>query len=196
MLRAWRRRVRPAADAGGRSISVLQWLLNAENPRTSPLSRLLAFFSTLHATLRNGARAVLQFYPESDTQVHLCMQAATRAGFGGGLVVDYPNSKKAKKLFLVLWVGGAMVPPPGWQGELASAKHEVPQGLVAEHEMGKAAATQVKYEKKRDGAKGKKGKGKRKSGESTKEWIVRKKELYRTRGKEVSVVVYEVAVHR
>jgi 18S rRNA (guanine1575-N7)-methyltransferase len=89
-----------------------------------------------------------------------------------------------------------MVPPPGWQGELASAKHEVPQGLVAEHEMGKAAATQVKYEKKRDGAKGKKGKGKRKSGESTKEWIVRKKELYRTRGKEVSVVVYEVAVHR
>lgn len=127
---------------------------------------------------------MLQFYPESDEQVHLCMQAATKAGFGGGLVVDYPNSRKAKKLFLVLWVGGAMRPPPGWSGELASEAQEVPRGLVAEHEKGEGASSGVKYEGsgRAAGAKGKKGK--RRTGESGKTWILKKKELYRKRGKE------------
>lgn len=168
------------------SISVLQWLLNADTLNASPIGRLSAFFTTLHAALRLGARAVLQFYPESDEQVHLCMQAATKAGFGGGLVVDYPNSRKAKKLFLVLWVGGAMRPPPGWTGELDSEQQAVPQGLVAEHERGDGAASSVKYESGKVGAArgAKKGKGKRRSGESGKDWILRKKELYRKRGKE------------
>lgn len=31
---------------------------------------------------------------------------AMKAGFYGGLVVDYPNSTKAKKYFLVLMTGG------------------------------------------------------------------------------------------
>lgn len=31
---------------------------------------------------------------------------AMKAGFQGGLVVDYPNSTKAKKYFLVLNAGG------------------------------------------------------------------------------------------
>lgn len=31
--------------------------------------------------------------------------AAMRAGFSGGLVVDFPNSAKAKKYYLVLMVG-------------------------------------------------------------------------------------------
>lgn len=34
-----------------------------------------------------------------------------KAGFYGGLVVDYPNSAKAKKYFLVLMTGGAMPLP-------------------------------------------------------------------------------------
>lgn len=32
--------------------------------------------------------------------------AAMRAGFSGGLVVDFPHSTRAKKYFLVLMVGG------------------------------------------------------------------------------------------
>jgi len=36
---------------------------------------------------------------------------ATRAGFFGGVVVDFPNSTKAKKFFLVLMTGGAMPMP-------------------------------------------------------------------------------------
>lgn len=34
-----------------------------------------------------------------------------KAGFFGGLVVDYPNSTKAKKFFLVLMTGGSMPLP-------------------------------------------------------------------------------------
>jgi 18S rRNA (guanine1575-N7)-methyltransferase len=32
--------------------------------------------------------------------------AAMRCGFGGGVIVDYPNSSKAKKLYLVISAGG------------------------------------------------------------------------------------------
>jgi len=35
-------------------------------------------------------------------------KAAMKAGFSGGLVVDYPNSSKAKKLYLVLDAGGSV----------------------------------------------------------------------------------------
>lgn len=36
--------------------------------------------------------------------------AAMRAGFSGGLVVDFPNSSKAKKYYLVLMVGQPLEP--------------------------------------------------------------------------------------
>ncbi|KAL3182724.1 hypothetical protein MRX96_045858 [Rhipicephalus microplus] len=62
----------------------------------------------LYACLGRGRRAVFQFYPENADQVELLTQQAMRAGFTGGLVVDYPNSTKAKKMFLVLFTA--------WQG--------------------------------------------------------------------------------
>lgn len=37
--------------------------------------------------------------------VQMITSAAMRAGFSGGLVVDFPNSAKAKKYYLVLMVG-------------------------------------------------------------------------------------------
>lgn len=39
--------------------------------------------------------------------------AAMRAGFSGGLVVDFPHSTRAKKYFLVLMVGHTSVVPTG-----------------------------------------------------------------------------------
>ncbi|KAK0546548.1 18S rRNA (guanine1575-N7)-methyltransferase [Tilletia horrida] len=98
---------------GAISISALQWLCNADTSTANPAARLLHFFTTLYGCLTRGARAVFQFYPETDEQVRFIMSAATRAGFGGGLVVDFPNSKKAKKYYLVLWVGGEMPVTPG-----------------------------------------------------------------------------------
>lgn len=92
---------------GAVSISALQWLCYANKTFDNPIRRLYCFFSTLFACLSRSARAVLQFYPENSEQVELITAQATKAGFFGGVVVDFPNSTKAKKMFLVLMTGGA-----------------------------------------------------------------------------------------
>ena len=52
--------------------------------------------------MKRDARAVLQFYPEDSDQALLIAQIASRVGFAGGVVIDYPNSTKAKKYYLCL----------------------------------------------------------------------------------------------
>lgn len=159
---------RPGSFDGAISISVLQWLLNAEtsHPMSSPPHRLNRFFTTLHSALRNPSRAVFQFYPSSDDQIQLITSSAQKAGFGGGIVVDYPNSNKARKVFLCLLVGGG------------GAQQQIPKGLEGEGDE-----TRAKFERRRDRERGKEKKGKRKSIKD-KDWILNKKELYRKRGKE------------
>jgi len=102
---------RAGAFDGAVSISALQWLCYADKASHNPTKRLYRFFSSLFACLSRSARAVLQFYPENAEQVELITAQATKAGFFGGVVVDFPNSTKAKKMFLVLMTGGA-VPLP------------------------------------------------------------------------------------
>jgi 18S rRNA (guanine1575-N7)-methyltransferase len=143
------------------SISVLQWLLNAEtsHPTSSPPHRLTRFFTTLFSALRNPSRAVLQFYPTSDDQIQLITSIAQKAGFGGGIIVDYPNSKKARKVFLCLFVGSG------------SQNKEVPKGLEGEvDEDGEA-----RFERRREREKSR-SKGKRKNVKD-KGWILKKKEV-------------------
>lgn len=146
------------------SISVLQWLLNAESshPTMSPPHRLTRFFTTLHAALRNPSRAVLQFYPSSDDQIALITSIAQKAGFGGGIVVDYPNSKKAKKVFLCLMVGGG------------GGERQVPCGLDGVE--GEADREGVVFERRREREKKRSKSGKR-SVVKDKDWILRKKEV-------------------
>lgn len=96
---------RPGTFDGAISISVLQWLCNADSSHSNPAQRLNKFFTSLYASLSRGARAIFQFYPESDDQVQFMMSIAQKAGFSGGLVVDYPNSRKAKKFYLCLFAG-------------------------------------------------------------------------------------------
>ncbi|KDQ61012.1 hypothetical protein JAAARDRAFT_569845 [Jaapia argillacea MUCL 33604] len=162
---------RPGSFDGAISISVIQWLLNAEtsHPTSSPPHRLTRFFTTLHSALKNPSRAVLQFYPSSDDQIQLITSIAQKAGFGGGIVVDYPNSKKAKKVFLCLFVGSG------------GAQH-VPQGL--DGEVPEGAGDSVKFEKRREREKRRKENGAKRKGVKDKDWILKKKELYRRRGKE------------
>lgn len=163
---------RPGSFDGAISISVIQWLLNAEtsHPTSSPPHRLTRFFTTLHSALRNPSRAVLQFYPTSDDQVQLITSIAQKAGFGGGVVVDYPNSKKARKVFLCLFVGGG-------------GATQVPKGLDVGDGVGEEDDSKAKFEKRRqrEMKRAKSGKTKKVIG---KEWILKKKELYRRRGKE------------
>lgn len=167
------------------SISVLQWLLNAEtsHPTSSPPHRLQRFFTTLHSALRNPSRAVFQFYPSSDDQIQLITSIAQKAGFGGGIVIDYPNSKKAKKVFLCLFVGGGR------------GQQEVPKGLEGDEEED----SEVRFERRRERERSRGKSGKRKNIKD-REWILKKKEvrlrivchgiilillqLYRKRGKE------------
>ncbi|KAI0748074.1 williams-Beuren syndrome critical region protein 22 [Daedaleopsis nitida] len=162
---------RPGSFDGAISVSVLQWLLNAEtsHPTSSPPHRLNRFFTTLHAALKNPSRAVLQFYPTSDDQIQLITSIAQKAGFGGGVVVDFPNSKKARKVFLCLFVGGG------------GGAQQVPKGLEGEEEEGMEG--KALFEKRRERLRSRDKGGKRK-GVKDKEWILKKKELYRQRGKE------------
>ncbi|KAI0818631.1 methyltransferase [Irpex lacteus] len=141
---------------------VIQWLLNAEtsHPTSSPPHRLTRFFTTLHSALRNPSRAVLQFYPTSDDQIQLITSIAQK-------LVDYPNSKKAKKVFLCLFVG-------------SGGAQQVPKGLDGEEVTEDG---QARFEKRREKFRSRGKDGKRKNIKD-KDWILKKKELYRQRGKE------------
>ncbi|VDD75159.1 unnamed protein product [Mesocestoides corti] len=108
---------RSGAFDGAVSISAVQWLFNSETSSQNPLKRIRTFFSSLYACLSRGARAVLQCYPESSQQLDLLQTEAVRAGFTGGIVVDFPNSTRAKKYFLVLDVGVARTVPSALTGK-------------------------------------------------------------------------------
>ncbi|XP_055641952.1 probable 18S rRNA (guanine-N(7))-methyltransferase isoform X2 [Toxorhynchites rutilus septentrionalis] len=145
---------------GAVSISALQWLCNADKKCHVPQKRLYQFFTTLFSCLTRNARAVFQFYPENSEQIELITSQAMKAGFFGGLVVDYPNSAKAKKYFLVLMTGGmASLPAALGTGE---------------------SDNQISYSRKREFAKNARGKSVKKS----KEWILQKKERRRQQQKE------------
>ena len=79
---------------GAISISAVQWLCNADKSCHEPRIRLKAFFSSLYRCLGRGARAVLQIYPENLAQRELILGFAMRAGFSGGIVVDYPQEER------------------------------------------------------------------------------------------------------
>ncbi|KAH7340760.1 S-adenosyl-L-methionine-dependent methyltransferase [Rhizoctonia solani] len=166
---------RPGSFDGAISISVIQWLCNADASTHSPPARLARFFQTLHASLTRSARAVLQFYPQSDDQIQLIMGIAMKSGFQGGLVIDYPNSRKAKKYFLCLFSGGSN------GGGATKAKIELPKGLDGEDPDQERENAQ--FEKRREKFKSRQ-KRKNIKDKDSREWILRKKELYRKRGKE------------
>jgi 18S rRNA (guanine1575-N7)-methyltransferase len=83
-------------------VSAIQWLCYSDATDQDPKLRLNRFFSSLYTVLKRNAKAILQFYPENSEQAVLIAQAASRVGFSGGLLVDYPNSSKAKKFYLCL----------------------------------------------------------------------------------------------
>ncbi|KAK3587591.1 hypothetical protein CHS0354_032791 [Potamilus streckersoni] len=157
---------RPGTFDGVISISALQWLCNADKTYHHPPRRLYKFFSTLYACMKRGARAVFQLYPENSSQLELITQQSMKAGFTGGLVVDYPNSTKAKKMFLCLFAGGTTQALPkglGTEGAIDMRKNE------------------ITYSDKRERIKNARGKSLKKS----RDWILEKKERRRRQGKEV-----------
>lgn len=145
---------------GAISISVLQWLLNADTSSSSPKYRLMRFFSTLYGCLARGARAVFQFYPETDQSMSFITSLANKCGFSGGVVVDFPDSKKSKKYYMVLQAGSGTnmtIPIQSRESE------EVPSQTVPYAPNRSSKSSRVKKSQIK----------------GTKEWILRKKERYR-----------------
>lgn len=181
------------------SVSALQWLCYSDASDLKAARRLNTFFTCLYRCLRRGARAALQFYPETPAQVRrdaavqyndtctnshphamqleLISTAALRCGFTGGVVVDFPNSTKAKKYFLCIFAG---VDPE-------AAKAALPQGRGASAGGG-ASPFEVPYEARR-------GVGQKKArraeerraagGVKTKAYINAKKAAQRAQGRDV-----------
>lgn len=159
---------RPATFDACISISALQWLCYSNSASQNPRKRLTRFFSSLYTVLKRGGRAVLQFYPETAEQAVLISETATRVGFAGGVVVDYPNSAKAKKHYLVLsFDRGAAKAAKEHQGLTGKAPGQV-------QVVGTAAAGKANGKPPR-----------KKKGTKTKEWILHKKESQRKKGKAV-----------
>merc|ERR1719330_71542 len=158
---------RPASFDGCISISALQWLCYSNSAAQIPKKRLTRFFSSLYQVLRRGARAVLQFYPETAEQAILISECAAKVGFAGGVVVDYPNSTKAKKHYLVLSFERAYKAPEG-----------LTDGALLSGSKSESVRVDQKLHKK-------KGKLHKKKWGKTKDWIVNKKETQRKKGKDV-----------
>jgi 18S rRNA (guanine1575-N7)-methyltransferase len=167
--------LRAHAFDGAVSISAVQWLCNADTAGADPRARLRRFFASLYRCLCRGARAVLQLYPSGPEQAEMITSAALRVGFSGGLVVDFPNSTRAKKYFLVLMAGPGAAPPRGKDGEGAEEADGVAvAGRRARRGKGDAGAPR-----------GLMGGGKRHPHQKGKAWVMKKKEQMRGRGVEV-----------
>jgi len=140
------------------SISAIQWLCNADTSGNDPKKRLLYFFNSLYASLKRGGKFVAQFYPKNDSQTESILAAAKVAGFGGGLMIDEPESKRNKKYYLVLTAGMSER-----SVNLAGATMD-------------AASSNKKLSSKQ-----------RKKLETKKDFIARKKETMKRRGKKVAL---------
>lgn len=144
------------------SVSALQWLCYSNSKEEIPKRRLVRFFSSLYQVVKRGGRAALQFYPQTSDQANLIAECATRVGFSGGVVIDYPNSTKAKKHYLVLSFERVSV---------------TPSSLVAK-DPGIRVDTQKLMQKK---IRIKKEKG----GSKSRKWIIDKKKVQRLKGRKV-----------
>ncbi|XP_057980592.1 18S rRNA (guanine-N(7))-methyltransferase RID2 [Malania oleifera] len=165
--------LRPGVVDGVISISAVQWLCNADKSSHEPRLRLKAFFGSLYRCLARGARAVLQVYPENLAQRELILSFAMRAGFAGGVVVDFPHSTKRRKEFLVLTCG-----PPSISTAVPSGKGEDDESCSDDDSsQDEEIQTVCISDRHRPWKKlkiAKKGKGR--------EWVLKKKEQMRRKG--------------
>ncbi|XP_076947705.1 18S rRNA (guanine-N(7))-methyltransferase RID2-like [Bidens hawaiensis] len=166
--------LRPGAMMDGAiSISAVQWLCNADKSCHQPHLRLKAFFDSLYRCLGRGARAVFQLYPENIAQRELIYRFAMRAGFAGGMVIDYPHSSKKRKEYLVLTCG-----KPSESTATPSAKGEDGNSISDDDSSGDEENQTVSISDKNRPRKKQKitKKGK------TRSWVLQKKEKMRSKG--------------
>ncbi|XP_019197762.1 PREDICTED: probable 18S rRNA (guanine-N(7))-methyltransferase [Ipomoea nil] len=169
--------LRPGVVDGAIGISSIQWLCNADKSSHEPRIRLKAFFGTLYRSLARGARAVFQVYPENLAQRELILGFAMRAGFAGGIVIDFPHSTKKRKEYLVLTCGppslsSATPKGKGEDGECYSSDDD-----SSEDEENQTVCVSDRHRPRKKQKVNKKGKGRA--------WVMKKKDQMRKKGKEV-----------
>ncbi|XP_010545408.1 PREDICTED: probable 18S rRNA (guanine-N(7))-methyltransferase isoform X2 [Tarenaya hassleriana] len=166
--------LRPGVMDGAISISAVQWLCNADKSSHEPRLRMKAFFGSLYRCLGRGARAVFQVYPENIAQRELLLRQALQAGFGGGIVVDFPHSTKRRKEFLVLTCGAPSLSSavPAGKGEDGESCSDEDGSEDEENGMVGVSERQRPRKKQRTNKKGKVGR----------EWVLKKKEQMRRKG--------------
>ncbi|KAK9059549.1 hypothetical protein SSX86_020253 [Deinandra increscens subsp. villosa] len=163
--------LRPGVMDGAISISAVQWLCNADKSCHEPRLRLKAFFGSLYRCLGRGARAVFQLYPENNAQRELILSFAMRAGFAGGVVIDFPHSSKKRKEYLVLTCG-----PPSTSTMTPSAKVEDSNSCSDDESSGDEENQTVSYRNRPRKRQKITKKGK------TRSWVLKKKEKMRSKG--------------
>lgn len=163
---------RPASFDGVISISAIQWLCYADSNDQIPKARLNRFFSSLYAVLKVGGTAVLQFYPENAEQAVMISQIASKVGFTGGVVVDYPNSTKAKKYYLCLSFERAYTVPASLSHTGTAGNANSVTVVGSSKRSGKSEAGYSRKDKKPRGTK------------NRREWITEQKEHRKRQGKE------------
>ncbi|GKV20551.1 hypothetical protein SLE2022_272580 [Rubroshorea leprosula] len=168
--------LRPGVIDGAISISAIQWLCNADKSSHEPRLRLKAFFGSLYKCLARGARAAFQVYPENLAQRELILSYAMRAGFAGGVVVDFPHSTKKRKEYIVLTCG-----PPSISTAVPKGKGEEGESCSDDESSGdeenQTVSISDRHRPRKKQKTNKKGKGR--------EWILRKKEQMRRKGNTV-----------
>ena len=175
---------------GAVSVSALQWLCYSDKKDHKASKRLSSFFASLYRCLRRGARAALQVYPENSEQLELMTTTAMKCGFTGGLVVDFPNSTKAKKYFLCLFAGvdsaAAKADLPTGRGVAGGgASHRSRQGGAGVADSSSAAAAGGATFESRRSSGGKKRGGKVRLPVKSRAWTLAKKDSQRRRGQDV-----------
>jgi len=174
---------RVGAFDGAISVSAVQWLCVSHYKHHIPQKRLMKFFTSLYKCLKQGSRAILQVYTETPNQMEMITNCAMKVGFTGSLVIDYPNSTRAKKMFLCLFAGnppkGAIL-PKAKNGDEDSDDVNVDDNDDDEDDKRKNA----KFESSRERVNHVNNKRQSKA-LSRKQWIIKKKESLQAKGIEV-----------
>lgn len=95
--------------------------------------------------------------------MELITKSALQVGFGGGLVVDYPHSTRAKKYFLCLFAG------------VPQESVKLPEPILDEEAHVKNIPREPRKMRKR---------GERRPAFKSREWVLARKERDRRKGKE------------
>lgn len=79
------------------SISTLQW-----TPGKKPLENYTKAAKEFYRILKKKGKAVVQFYPKSDTEFELCLKEFKKARFKVSYVIDWPHVPKKTKKYIIL----------------------------------------------------------------------------------------------